>query len=90
METNQKWVLVRLQDMMTVWTDVVNEFRENQGGEYVEFVLFIFARAGLMVRNSALIYWVQPEDDTEAPATPETSRRKAVSFSCHGIFFSSR
>lgn len=35
-----------------------------------------------------MIYWVQPEDDTEAPATPETSRRKAVSFSRHRIFFS--
>lgn len=35
METNQKWILVRLQDLMTVWTDVINEFRENQGGEYV-------------------------------------------------------
>lgn len=26
---------------MTVWTDVINEFRENQGGEYVEFVCFV-------------------------------------------------
>lgn len=25
---------------MTVWTDVINEFRENQGGECVEFASF--------------------------------------------------
>lgn len=27
--------------------------------------------------DSALIYWVQPEDEN-APVTPESSRRKAV------------
>lgn len=51
METNQKWVLVRLQDMMTVWTDVVNEFRENQGGEYVKFTFYFCGCAGLMVEG---------------------------------------
>lgn len=77
---------------MTVWTDVINEFRENQGGEYVEFASFPSHRLWQELtegRNSALIYWVQPEDDTEALATPETSRRKAVSFfsGWGGVFF---
>ncbi|PWW79173.1 ARM repeat-containing protein [Tuber magnatum] len=31
LETNQGWILKRLQDLMTVWTDVVTELQENQG-----------------------------------------------------------
>lgn len=29
LETNQEWILKRLQDLMTVWTDVVTELRED-------------------------------------------------------------
>ena len=36
LETNQKWILERLQDHMTVWTDVVMELRDENGqAEYV-------------------------------------------------------
>ncbi|KAA8911823.1 armadillo-type protein [Sphaerosporella brunnea] len=31
LETNQKWILERLQDLMIVWTDVVNELRDEDG-----------------------------------------------------------
>jgi hypothetical protein len=31
LETNQKWSLERLQDLMTVWTDVVTELRDEDG-----------------------------------------------------------
>ncbi|RPB07983.1 ARM repeat-containing protein [Morchella conica CCBAS932] len=58
LETNEGWVLRRLQDLMVVWTDLVNEHLDNEGGD-------------------ALIYWVQPEDEN-APVTPESSRRKAL------------
>ncbi|RPB03146.1 ARM repeat-containing protein [Choiromyces venosus 120613-1] len=33
LETNQRWVLERLQDLMTVWTDVITELQENEGAE---------------------------------------------------------
>jgi hypothetical protein len=31
LETNQRWILERLQDLMTVWTDVVTELRDEDG-----------------------------------------------------------
>jgi hypothetical protein len=31
LETNQKWILERLQDLMIVWTDVVTELRDEDG-----------------------------------------------------------
>ncbi|KAG0644506.1 armadillo-type protein [Tuber brumale] len=33
LETNQRWILKRLQDLMTVWTDVITELQENQGAD---------------------------------------------------------
>jgi hypothetical protein len=31
LESNQPWILERLQDLMVVWTDVVVELSEQQG-----------------------------------------------------------
>lgn len=86
LETNERWVLRRLQDLMVVWTDLVNEHLDNEGGEYVFFFFFfvlcvcldeVLIVGGGGGGDSALIYWVQPEDEN-APVTPESARRKAV------------
>lgn len=37
LECNQKWILIRLHDLMTVWTDVVTESDNAQ--ESAEFAL---------------------------------------------------
>ena len=39
LECNQKWIFIHLQDLMTVWTDVVNETdSEHDSNEYVPFL----------------------------------------------------
>lgn len=38
LETNQPWILKRLQDLMTVWTDVVTELREDEATSGDAFV----------------------------------------------------
>lgn len=33
LETNQPWILQRLQDLMIVWSDVVTELRDEDGSD---------------------------------------------------------
>ncbi|KAI9821063.1 MAG: hypothetical protein M1827_003796 [Pycnora praestabilis] len=65
LETGQKWILQRLQDLMTVWTDVVTELKE--GAEDIG--------------GDSLVYWdpegLKPTD----PEAPEDERRRNLTFS---------
>ncbi|KAI9871208.1 MAG: hypothetical protein M1830_003197 [Pleopsidium flavum] len=65
LDTGQEWIFERLQDLMTVWTDVITELQEgakNVGGDL-------------------LIYWDPDGLKPEAPEAPEDERRRNVTFS---------
>ncbi|KAI9838840.1 MAG: hypothetical protein M1819_004046 [Sarea resinae] len=66
LETNQKWILTHLQDLMTVWTDIITELQEgaeDRGGD-------------------SLVYWdangLKPQNSPEAP---EEERKRNLTFS---------
>ncbi|KAI9801900.1 MAG: hypothetical protein M1833_002214 [Piccolia ochrophora] len=64
LETGQPWILSRLQDLMTVWTDVVTELQE--GAE---------ERGG-----DSLIYWDPTSLKPPNPEAPEDERRRHLTF----------
>lgn len=91
LETNQKWILERLQDLMIVWTDVVTELRDEDGqAEYVDWgwegrggdrSFHMSYRESRCADDlySSLVYWKSEEDNSAEPETPERARRTQVS-----------
>ncbi|KAI9759134.1 MAG: hypothetical protein M4579_002581 [Chaenotheca gracillima] len=62
LETGEGWVLSKLQDIMTVWTDVVTELQEgseDRGGDN-------------------LVYWNSADSKTSHPEAPEDDRHRQL------------
>lgn len=73
LECNQKWIFVHLQDLMTVWTDVVNEIdSEHDSNECVPSMVPYLALLLIsnMFRHRDLIYW----NEEDALAIPHLQR----------------
>ncbi|KAI9673582.1 MAG: hypothetical protein M1817_002218 [Caeruleum heppii] len=66
LESGESWILGRLQELMTVWTDVVGELSE--GAE---------ERGG-----DSLLFWDPEGLKPTNPEAPEDERRRHVRFSC--------
>ncbi|KAI9762174.1 MAG: hypothetical protein M1835_008068 [Candelina submexicana] len=65
LETSQGWILGKLQDLMTIWTDVVTELQEgaeDRGGD-------------------SLVYWDPEGLKPSSPEAPEDERRRNLTFS---------
>jgi hypothetical protein len=81
LELNQSWILSRLQDLMTIWTDVVTELKEGaeeKGGEQVHRFPLILPTN---LEYSSLIYWDRANLHPKAVEIPEENRRSDVSIS---------
>lgn len=82
LETNQPWILSKLQDLMNVWVDVITEMREDgQVNEYVKKIAEMRGQTSAdywATENSSLVYWANDDKDDEA-SSPEAARHNEVS-----------
>ena len=63
LETQQPWILLSLQSLMTVWTDVVTELREDATD----------------ASRDSMVYQASDPTAAEVPEAPEDARRRALS-----------
>lgn len=62
LETNQPFILLSLQSLMTVWTDVITEMREDNAD----------------TNGDSLVYNQADPTETEGPEAPEDARRREM------------
>jgi len=67
LETNGPFILLSLQNLMYIWTDVITELRED-------------AQDTRATNGDSLVYSA-PEQPSEAPEAPEDARRRNLTYS---------
>jgi hypothetical protein len=70
LETNESWILSQLQSLMTIWTDVVTELREDAAD---------INGSDSLVRNTSLAQDAETESWNNTPESAEDVRRKDFS-----------
>lgn len=70
LETSQPWILRHLQSLMTIWTDVVVELREEAADA---------GAAGAGGLSDSLVYSSAGQEEGAGPEAPEEARRRELS-----------
>jgi hypothetical protein len=85
---NAEWILIKLQDLMVIWTDVVLDLTDGFDDKSIEYVVR-YPAASYYADNlvtSALVYKRSDLDDSalaapSSPESPEDARRRDVLYS---------
>ncbi|KAI9847676.1 MAG: hypothetical protein M1837_001924 [Sclerophora amabilis] len=87
LETGEKWILYRLQNLMSIWTDVVGELTEgaeDKGAEYVmvsTYIRNVYSRGcNPDKHSSSLVYWDSEGLAPHNPEAPESKRQRQILF----------